>query len=273
MGQVHRHHGGAFMEPSEPKRIVGYFFGWNADERQIATLERAAPLLTHINYAFGLIGPDGRAVLGKPEADVERRYDADDGGPDGLRGNFRQLQLLKQRHPHLRTLISMGGWTGSGGFSDAAATPDGRRELASSCIELFLTRWPGVFDGIDIDWEYPVCCGLPDNGYRPEDRRNCTLLFEELRRQLDALATTTGQRYLLTAALPAGKTLPSTTFELRESAAILDWINVMTYDISGSTKSGVTAFNAALRATRSDPRTGGEWRYQNVEGTVMAFLE
>jgi chitinase len=261
------------MEQSISKRIIAYFFGWNADERQIATLEQAAPLLTHINYAFGLIGPDGRAVLGDQEADIERRYAPDDGGPDGLRGNFRQLQLLKERHPHLRTLISMGGWTGSGGFSDAAATPEGRRALASSCIELFLTRWPGVFDGIDIDWEYPVHGGLPDNGYRPEDRRNCTLLFEELRRQLDALESTTGQRYLLTAALPAGKALPVSTFELRESAAILDWINVMTYDINGSATSGVTNFNAALRATRSDPRTDDEARYQNVAGTVAAFVE
>ncbi|HVL24360.1 MAG TPA: glycosyl hydrolase family 18 protein, partial [Thermomicrobiales bacterium] len=211
------------------KRIIGYFFGWRADERQIAMLDRAAPLLTHINYAFGLVGPDGRAVLGDQEAEIERRYPGDD-NPDGLYGNFRQLQLLKQRHPHLRTLISLGGWTGSGGFSDAAATPEGREAFAASCIELFLTRWPGVFDGIDIDWEYPVHGGLPDNGYRPEDRRNCTLLFAELRRQLDELGARTGQRYLLTAALPAGKALPVSTFEIGEIAGILDWVNVMTYD-------------------------------------------
>jgi GH18 family chitinase len=121
------------------KRIIAYFFGWNADERQIAMLDQAAPPLTHINYAFGLIRPDGRAILGNQEAEIERAYAGTDDGPDGLRGNFRQLQLLKERHPHLRTLISMGGWTGSGGFSDACATADGRRELASSCIELFLT--------------------------------------------------------------------------------------------------------------------------------------
>ena len=92
-------------------------------------------------------------------------------------------------------MISMGGWTGSGRFSDAVATEEKRRAFVASCIEMSSTRWPGIFDGIDIDWEYPVCCGLPENAYRPEDRRNCTLLFEELRRQLDALGTATGQRY------------------------------------------------------------------------------
>jgi chitinase len=255
----------------EPRRIIGYLAGWSADERLFTALDRAADKLTHINYAFGLIGPDGRAVLGDPDGDTARSYPDDEGGHEGLRGNFRQLQLLKARHPHLRTLISMGGWTGSGPFSDAAATAEDRRALAASCIELFLTRWPGVFDGIDIDWEYPVHGGLPENGYRPEDRRNCTLLFEELRRQLDDLGAISGQRYLLTAALPAGKELPLSTFELREIAAILDWINVMTYDISGSGESGLTNFNAPLHASRTDPRTSNERHSQNVAGTVRAF--
>ena len=133
-------------------------------------------------------------------------------------------------------MISMGGWTGSGRFSDAVATEENRRDFVASCIELFLTRWPGVFDGIDIDWEYPVCCGLSENSYRPEDRRNCTLLFAELRRQLDALGAATGRRYLLTAAIPAGREIPVTSFELREAGEILDWINVMTYDMTGSNR-------------------------------------
>jgi chitinase len=253
--------------------IIGYLAGEVATGELMARLDGAADKLTHINYAFGLIGPDGRAVLGQPDADIARAYPGDEGGPDGLRGAFRQLQLLKERHPHLRTLISMGGWTGSGGFSDACATPEGRRELAASIIELFLTRWPGVFDGIDIDWEYPVHGGLPDNGYRPEDRRNCTMLFVELRRQLDELGESTGRRYLLTAAVPAGKALPVSTFELREIAAILDVVNVMTYDISGSAESGNTNFNAALCPSSTDPRTFGDHRFQNVEGTVEAFLE
>src|SRR5690606_25121747 len=122
---------------------------------------------------------------------IERPFPGDGGGKDGLRGVLRQLQLLKERHPHLRTLISLGGWGGSWGFSEMAATEEGRRAFVESAIELFLLRWPGVFDGIDIDWEYPVHGGLPENGYRPEDKRNCTLLFEEFRRQMDELGENT----------------------------------------------------------------------------------
>ncbi|HET7095432.1 MAG TPA: glycoside hydrolase family 18 protein, partial [Thermomicrobiales bacterium] len=179
----------------------------------------------------------------------------------------------KERHPHLRTLISIGGWAGSGRFSDAVATEHERRAFVASCVELFLTRWPGVFDGIDIDWEYPVRGGLPENGRRPEDRRNGVLLFRELRRQLDALGAETGRRYLLTAAMPAGRELPIGSFELRESAAILDWINVMTYDMDGSERSGVINFNAPLRPTREDPRPPAEREAASVEGTVRAYEE
>ena len=203
--------------PSPPRRIIGYYAGGPRKSKHFTPADIPAEKLTHVNYAFGLIDEDGRAMLPDAEADVEQPYPGDSDDPAALKGNFHQLALLKERHPHLKTLISMGGWTGSGRFSDAVATEQKRRAFVASCIELFLTRWPGVFDGIDIDWEYPVCCGLPENSYRPEDKRNCTLLFEELRRQLDALGASTGQRYLLTAAIPAGRKMPVICFELSEA--------------------------------------------------------
>ena len=256
--------------PTRPGRIVGYYAGWTGQTRHYTPADIPADQLTHVNYAFGLIDPDGRATLGDAEADIGHTLPSAD---CDLGGNFRQLKELKERHPHLRTLISVGGWTGSGRFSDAVASEQGRRQFVASCVEFFLTRWPGVFDGIDIDWEYPVCGGLPENGCRPEDRRNCTLLFRELRRQLDALGAQTSRRYLLTAAMPAGHARPAGCFELRESAAILDWVNVMTYDMDGSARSGLTNFNAPLRPTREDPRTPVEREAASVEGTVRVFEE
>jgi chitinase len=244
-------------------RIIGYYAGWTRKSKGFSPLDIPAEKLTHVNYAFGLIDEQNRAMLMDVEADV--------GHEDGLGGNYFDLRTLKERHPHLKTLISMGGWTGSGRFSDACATEQSRRDFVASCIELFLTRWPGVFDGIDIDWEYPVCCGLPENAVRPEDKRNCTLLFAELRRQLDTLGASAGERYLLTAAIPGGKRLPTTCFELKEIAEILDWINVMTYDLNGSGESGITNFNAAFRASSADPSPEHTRTYHNVVSSLKVF--
>jgi chitinase len=256
--------------PTRPRRIIGYYASWESKTKRYTPADIPAELLTHVNYAFGLIDSDGRAMLGDAATDIGH---ADPSASDDLGGNFLQLKQLKERHPDGRTLISIGGWTGSGRFSDAVATERKRRAIVASCVELFLTRWPGVFDGIDIDWEYPVCCGMPGNSYRPEDRQNCTLLFGELRRQLDALGAETGRRYLLTAAMPAGRKLPVGCFELRESAVILDWINVMTYDMDGSERSGVTNFNAPFRPTRQDLRPPAEREAASVEGTVRVYEE
>lgn len=91
----------------------------------------AAGKLTHINYAFGFIGPEGTCYSADPWADWQRPVPADqsvDGVADSddqpLKGNLGQLKKLKARHPGLKVLISLGGWTGSAHFSDAVLTPN-----------------------------------------------------------------------------------------------------------------------------------------------------
>ncbi len=186
-------------------------------------------------------------------ADFQRVYPAAesvDGVADSatqpLRGNFNQLRKLKAGR--LRTLISLGGFTWSRFFSNAALTPASRRQFAQSCIDLYLKGnlprladdpsaggvgvGAGVFDGIDIDWEYPAAEGAAGNVVRPEDTRNFTLLLAELRRQLDALGRRDHRNYLLTAALPAGFDKIA-KIEIGGINRSLDWLNLLTYDFHG----------------------------------------
>ena len=136
------------------KRIVGYYASWGVRRGAPVSAIRGE-LLTHINYAFARVTPEGLAALGDPCVDIgECAAGVEDPNPVPG-GNFEQLRLLKQRFPHLKVLISFGGWSGSRYFSDAAATPEARRRFVESALDLFIRQHPGVFDGIDIDWEYP----------------------------------------------------------------------------------------------------------------------
>ncbi len=244
--------------PAHGKRVVGYFTEWN----DAFDVDKLRPeLLTHVIYAFAVI-KDREVAISNPVNAVEKAYDGDP-SDTAFKGRFRQLQLLKHKHPHLRTLISVGGWGGSAGFSDAALTDDSREKFARSCAA-FASRYG--FDGVDVDWEFPVTGGAkPDTG-RPEDRRNFTLLLARLRKQLDEQGARDGTRYELTFAAPAG---PQNYehLELDQIHPYLDWINLMTYDFAGSW-SKVTCFNAPLYT----PGTAIEGVTQlSTDATVRAY--
>jgi chitinase len=137
--------------------VIAYLFVGNAPAE---VSDADASRLTHINYAFANLR-DGEVVEGFAA-------DAD---------NFRRLRALRDRHPHLRILVAVGGWTWSGGFSDAALTGASRERFVRSAVA-FVERHG--LDGLDIDWEYP---GLPGNKnvHRPEDKTNFTTLMAALR--------------------------------------------------------------------------------------------
>ncbi len=227
-------------------RIVGYYTSWSIYGRDYHVAGIPADSVSHINYAFAKI-EDGRIALGDPYADIERWYPGDSWHADSLRGCFNQLRILKRAHPHLKTLISVGGWTWSTYFSDVALTPESRAIFAESCVE-FVQEYG--FDGVDIDWEYPVSGGHPGNIYRPEDRENYTLLLAELRGQLDEAG-----EYLLTIAAPAGPDKIA-NYEVDAIHQHLDWINIMTYDFHGpwgGDGDAVTHFNSPLFPAGDDP--------------------
>jgi chitinase len=249
------------------KVIGAYYPGGSAMRYPVAQIP--ADRLTHLFYAFARI-EDGRCVVDAQAS-----------------GHFTALAELKRRHPHLRTLISIGGWEADG-FSDAALTLASRKRFVASCIALFFGGGDvderrgdgnrGSFDGIDIDWEFPVYGGPKHIAARPQDRGNMTSLAREFRRQLDALGRQRGQAYLLTAALPAGRMQssgpydPARSFDLRALADTLDFINLMSYDL-GTAFSAVSTFNAPLREDPADPLEPSLRRWNNVVGAIDYYLQ
>ena len=128
-----------------------------------------------------------------------------------------------------------------------------------SCVDVFLRSWPGLFDGIDLDWEFPVAGGAATTPVRAGDRADALALLGEFRRALDALGSRTHRHYLLTAAMPAHRFdgyTPSRSWDLAAAGRIVDWFNVMTYSLTTAAGSRVTGFGAPLHATpRSTDRS------------------
>lgn len=105
--------------------LVAYFAAWSIYSRSYFISDIPGDKITHINYAFANIGSDGRLVLGDAWADVEKTFPGDT-WDQPLRGNFNQLIKLRQKYPHLKTLISVGGWVGE---RERGREKDKRRSL------------------------------------------------------------------------------------------------------------------------------------------------
>ena len=224
--------------PAEKSRVVAYFTDWSVYNRnyQVKDVQTsgAAGRLTDLVFAFGTV-TGGRCAPGDAWADYQRPTPAAqsvDGVADSagavLRGAIGQLRKLERLHPRLKVLWSFGGWTGSAGFTAAARDP---AAFAASCkAVLDDRRWAGVFDGIDIDWEYPNACGLGCDHSGPGG----------LPRLIAALRAALGPRALISVAATAdaGK-LAAGGFPA--AARDADWLNAMTYDYFGTAADGPAA--------------------------------
>ncbi|MCQ4085280.1 glycoside hydrolase family 18 protein [Saccharibacillus sp. JS10] len=163
--------------------------------------------LTHINIAFGHVKDDAIAT-------------------EHLE-NMHEIARLKQEHPGVRILLSVGGWS-AGGFSEAASSESGRRKMAESSLAV-IDQYG--LDGIDLDWEYP-CYGEAGIGSSPDDRENFTLLLWEIRELMDARSVSDGKTYLLTIAAGADQYYIDGT-EMDKVQQYLDYVQLMTYDMRG----------------------------------------
>ncbi|AZP20450.1 chitinase [Streptomyces aquilus] len=250
--------GGGGTDPGTGGKVkLGYFTEWgvygrNYHVKNLVT-SGSASKITHINYAFGNV-KDGKCVVDDTYAAYDKAYTADqsvsgvaDTWDQPLRGNFNQLRELKAKYPNIKVLYSFGGWTYSGGFAQAAANP---AAFAASCKSVIEDpRWADVFDGIDIDWEYPNACGLTCD-------TSGAAAFKNL---VAALRSEFGSDYLVTAAITADASSGGKidAADYGGASAYLNWYNVMTYDYFGAwDKTGPTAPHSPLTSYSGIPKAG-----------------
>ena len=221
--------------------VIGYVGGFKG---VVNTEEIDPSKLTHINYAFVDI-KGGKAFLTNEKTDST---------------NFRTLNALKMANPELKILISIGGWAWSENFSDAVLTDSSRKVFAKSAVDIIRVY---KLDGVDIDWEYPGMEGEEGNVYRPEDKQNFTLMFEEIRKELDILEKETAQKKLLTTAV-AGFAEFLVHSEMDKASKYLDYVNLMTYDLFVE---GISVNHAGLYESKSYKSN------KNADHCVNAFIK
>lgn len=205
------------------KKIVGYYTSWGKESIHPSQLD----VLTHVIFAFIEMRSDGSLEIGSPD-----RKNSKDPLTEARVAGEKILNLanMKRSHPHLRTLFAVGGWENSQYFVNLVRSTVAFRKFMSS-VERLLIKFD--FDGIDVDWEYPVTGGAQEG--LPADKRLYVDFMDRLRTSLAyiQLRHNRKEKYLLTFAGAAGYWTLEPGFDLPKLLNIADWVNVMTYDFFG----------------------------------------
>ena len=268
----------ALVLPSfaQDKILGGYFEEWGIYYAgyNIANLQQngVAGKLTHLFYAFANITttPAPACSIADAWADYQTPYLPSVSGvayTGPMYGNFAAIQQLKPLHPKLKVLMSLGGASAANtaAFASAASTAAGRQALVASCIDMFINgnvapgiSAPGLFDGFNIDWEFPAA----------SDTQNFTALLKEFRTQLNALGKTTGKHYSLSFDGPAGAQ-NYVNIDLRRAAQQVDFITVDGYNYAGSWDTQ-TNHASPLFDAKQNPLFG---QGLDIDDTVNAYLK
>ena len=158
-----------------------------------------AKKLTHINY-FGY-KTDKYGNLSNDDDDV----------------TISDVMNLKKYNSSLKVLLTIGGAEGASNFSSMANSSSRRETFCEACSTLV---YKYGLDGVDLDWEHPS---------GSTDMKNFNLLLADLRGKL------TDKKIISMAASSTPKYIDWTGSEdtgTEGAMTYLDYVNVMTYDMS-----------------------------------------
>jgi chitinase len=201
---------------SPPVKVIAYYMGDGSDLARYNFNQ-----LTHIIYSF--LHLNGNQLA----------FDS-----DGDKQALARLVALKKDYPHLKVMLSLGGWGGCETCSDVFNSAENRAEFARSTLAIIKEYQA---DGIDLDWEYPTVPGYPDHKFADYDRENFTALVQALR-------TVFGTNYELSFAAGGFDSFLEKAVDWAAIMPLLDNVNIMSYDIvNGATPH--TGHHSALYST------------------------
>ncbi len=214
--------------PPTGKNVIYYHTNWSMYGRKYQVSDLPIDNITDLSWAFFDVKEDG-TVYSKDEWS---EYGSE---PGNQKGGLGKLFQLRQAGKRFNMQLAVGGWTWSANFSTAVSTSANRQRFVTSVTDLF-KRYPGLFNGISLDWEYlsndGVNYGNAGNKASPDDEKNFVELLKSLRM---ALGSSFNIAMCTTAAPEKMK------YDIGSWHQYLDQIHIMTYDFHdgnwGETKS------------------------------------
>lgn len=169
-------------------------------------------LCTHIVYGFAVLDYSSLTIKTHDSwADIDNNF---------------YTRVVEAKNKGVKVTLAIGGWNDSAGdkYSRLVRSAAARAKFIEHVIG-FLEKYG--FDGLDLDWEYPVCWQVDcKKGFADEKEG-----FSSLVRELSAAFKPRG--WLLSAAVSPSKTVIDAGYDVPALARYFDWIAVMTYDFHG----------------------------------------
>ena len=250
-----------------PYRNVMYYGDWSiyAGQNNFYVSKIDGSLITHLNFAFLDVDTNGDLVLCDEFADFQNTNDPVQSGMTyeaPYAGVFGSMAILRTKYPNMKLGVSVGGWTRTGDLPKLGAQESTRKNFARNIAKF--VDYLG-FDFVDIDWEYPGADRDPDpsgNGVEidkgckgsPADTENYTLTLQAIRDELDALEEKNHKHYELSIAMSASPAMMD-FIEYDKVLGIVDFANMMTYDLNGAWNPYTGHQTALYTNTDYDPNT------------------
>jgi len=196
-------------------KVVCYFTNWAWYRQGVGKYkpEDIDPTLcTHVNYGFAVLDPSLLIMVPHDSwADVDNKF-------------FEQVAALKDKG--IVVSIALGGWNDSEGdkYSRLVNSPAARKRFIDEAVK-FMEKWG--FQGLDLDWEYPVCWQVDCSKGPASDKAGFAALVQELSAELKP------RGWILSAAVSGSKPVMDAGYDIPILNQYLDLINVMTYDYHG----------------------------------------
>ncbi|XP_050746266.1 probable chitinase 10 isoform X2 [Drosophila biarmipes] len=196
-------------------KIVCYFTNWAWYRRGLGRYtpdDINTDLCTHVVYGFAVLDYSELILRTHDSwADIENNF-------------YTRVSSLKIKG--IKVSLALGGWNDSQGdkYSRLVRSPSARARFVRHAIE-FIKKYG--FEGLDLDWEYPVCWQTDcDKGFNQEKEG-----FTAWVRELSAAFKPHG--LLLSTAVSPSKKIIDAGYDVPQLSHLFDWIAVMTYDFHG----------------------------------------